>query len=245
MEARPDVTGKLSVVIPVRNEADGIRTMLDSLRDAFDVPVEILIIYDDDSDTTLPVVRSIIPPPGTDYRLIQNTLGRGPANALKAGFAAARGEALIVIMADQSDDLRALKPMLTLFDQGCDLVAGSRYMKGGEQIGGPWLKGKLSRLAGVSLNLAGLPTHDPTNSFKLYRTARLQNLFLESAGGFEINLEIVSKALRDGWRIGEVPSRWIDRTTGTSNFKLWRWLPRYLKWYGYALSGIAKDKLRS
>ena len=155
MEARPDVTGKLSVVIPVRNEADGIRTMLDSLRDAFDVPVEILIIYDDDSDTTLPVVRSIIPPPGTDYRLIQNTLGRGPANALKAGFAAARGEALIVIMADQSDDLRALKPMLTLFDQGCDLVAGSRYMKGGEQIGGPWLKGKLSRLAGVSLNLEG------------------------------------------------------------------------------------------
>jgi dolichol-phosphate mannosyltransferase len=236
------VIDKLSVVIPVRNEAEGIRAMLESLRDAFGVPAEILIVYDQETDSTLSVVRSISPPPGIEYRLVQNTLGRGPANALRAGFGAAEGDAVLVMMADQSDDLRAIKPMLARFDQGYDLVAGSRYMVGGEQIGGPWLKGKLSRLAGLSLNLIGLSTHDPTNSFKLYRASRLRDLSLESTGGFEINLEIVAKALRNGWRISEVPSRWVDRTSGSSNFKLWRWLPRYLKWYSYVVAGLIVGK---
>ena len=118
-------------------------------------------------------------------------------------------------------------------------------MPGGEQIGGPWLKGKLSRIAGRSLRLAGLPTCDPTNSFKLYRTERLRQLALESAGGFEINLEIVAKAWRAGWRITEVPSRWVDRTAGQSNFKLWRWLPRYLRWYGHALAGLTTSRPRT
>ena len=162
-------------------------------------------------------------------------MGPGPANALKAGFAAACGEARIVMMADMSDDLRALGPMIQKFDEGFDLVSGSRYMPGGEQIGGPWLKGRLSRMAGVSLGILGLPTRDATNSFKLYRTRRLHTLSLQSTHGFEISLEIVVKAWRAGWRIAEVPSRWIDRVAGKSNFKLLRWLPRYMKWYGYAL----------
>jgi dolichol-phosphate mannosyltransferase len=244
VETGPDVTQKLSIVMPVRNESDGIRAMLESLRGSFDAPTEILVIYDDDSDSTLPVVRAMTPSPDFEYRLIKNTFGRGPANALKAGFAAAVGDAIIVMMADRSDDLRALTPMLTLFDRGYDLVTGSRYMAGGEQVGGPWLKGKLSRAAGLSLNFIGLPIHDPTNSFKLYRTTRLRELSLEGGGGFEINLEIVTKAIRAGWQIGEVPSRWIDRTTGNSNFQLWRWLPRYLKWYRRAAAALLIGKLR-
>jgi dolichol-phosphate mannosyltransferase len=85
------------------------------------------------------------------------------------------------------------------------------------------------------LHLLGLHTHDPTNSYKLYRTERLHQLTLESASGFEINLEIVVKAWRAGWRITEVPARWVDRVAGQSNFKLWRWLPRYLRWYAQAV----------
>jgi dolichol-phosphate mannosyltransferase len=235
------VTTVLSIIIPVRNEADNIRSMIDDLSGALPNPAEILIVYDDESDTTLPVAKSLALRPGIECRAVRNSLGPGPANALRAGFAAARGEAVIVMMADRSDDLRALAPMAEKFDQGYDLVCGSRYMIGGEQVGGPWLKGKLSRMAGVSLNLLGLPTHDATNSFKLYRTARLRDLQLESAGGFEINLEIVAKAWRGGWRIGEVPSRWVDRVAGKSNFKLLRWLPRYLRWYLYALLTLARS----
>jgi dolichol-phosphate mannosyltransferase len=88
----------------------------------------------------------------------------------------------------------------------------------------------------LSLHALGLPSHDATNSFRLYRTRCLRSLELRSAGGFEINLEIIVKALRSGWRITEVPTRWTDRVAGRSNFKLLRWLPRYLKWYLYALA---------
>jgi dolichol-phosphate mannosyltransferase len=229
------VNGLLSIVIPVRNEAENIRPMLEGVAGALNVPAEILIVYDDESDTTLNVVNSLGATDRIDYHTVRNTLGPGPANALKAGFAAAAGEAVVVMMADRSDDLRALAPMIRKFDEGFDLVAASRYMPGGEQIGGPWLKSKLSRLAGLTLNLLGLPIHDATNSFKLIRTQRLRTLSLESTQGFEISLEIVVKAWRAGWRITEVPSRWIDRVAGKSNFKLLRWLPRYMKWYGYAV----------
>lgn len=233
----------LSIVIPVRNEAENIRPTLTKLADAVHVPAEILIVYDEESDPTLPVVRAMTPPPATEYRLVRNTIGRGPANALKAGFAAARGEALIVTMADLSDDWPAMPAMLAMFEDGYDLVSASRYMRGGTQVGGPWLKGKLSNAAGNSLHLLGLPTHDPTNSYKLYRTARLRELDLESDAGFEINLEIVAKAWARGWRIGEVPARWEDRVAGRSKFKLMRWLPKYLRWYAYAI-GVALSSRR-
>jgi glycosyltransferase involved in cell wall biosynthesis len=223
-------------VIPVRNEADNIGPMLGGVGDAITVPAEILLVYDDESDSTLPVIRALRPRRQIHYRPIRNAVGPGPANALKAGFAAAGGEAIVVMMADRSDDLRALRPMMEKFDAGYDLICGSRYVAGGEQVGGPWLKGKLSRLAGLSLHAAGLPVHDATNSFKLYRTRRLRSLELSSSTGFEINLEIIVKAWRRGWRIAEVPSRWVDRTSGRSNFKLVRWLPHYLKWYFYGLA---------
>jgi dolichol-phosphate mannosyltransferase len=225
------VRGPLSIVIPVRNEAENIRPMLEALARALEASAEVLIVYDNESDTTLPVVRSLAATRWIEYRTVRNDLGYGPSNALRAGFAAARGEALVVMMADMSDDLRALGPMIEKFEIGYDLVSGSRYMSGGEQVGGPWLKGKLSRMAGVSLNLLGLPVRDATNSFKLYRTERLHSLSLESNHGFEISLEITVKGWRAGWRITEVPARWVDRITGKSNFKLVRWLPWYAKWY--------------
>ncbi len=88
--------GPLSIVIPVRNEADNIRPMLEGLAHALEVPAEILIVYDADSDTTLPVVKLLAARPGIEYRTVKNLLGPGPSNAIKAGFAAARGVAVIV-----------------------------------------------------------------------------------------------------------------------------------------------------
>jgi hypothetical protein len=128
--------------------------------------------------------------------------------------------------------------MLAKIDEGFDIVAASRYMPGGDQIGGPPFKTFLSRLAGRSLYvLAGIPTRDPTSAFKMYRRSMLEKLQIESDRGFEISLEIVVKAHLAGYRITEVPTVWRDREEGESNFKLMRWLPRYLRWYGLALRG--------
>ena len=225
----------LSIVVPVYREGEAARPVLTTLATRAPTPHEILVVHDEANDPTVPVVESLRAA-HPQIRAVHNQLGRGPALALRAGFAAARGEAVLVTMADASDDPDDFAPMLAKLAEGCDLVAASRYMRGGRQIGGPRLKGLLSSTAGRSLNwLIGLPTADPTSAFKLYRKSMLDRLTIESDQGFELGLELTVKAFLGGYRIAEVPTTWRDREQGQSNFKLLRWLPRYLRWYGLAL----------
>ncbi len=141
-------------------------------------------------------------------------------------------------MADLSDDLSVVSSMVDLINhEGYDIVCASRYMRGGSQIGGPWLKGLMSRTAGLSLYwLSGFPTHDATNAFRAYRRSVLMDFPIESRGGFAYSLEITAKARAAGRRITEVPSTWRDRSAGRSQFKLRAWLPHYLRWFVYALT---------
>jgi dolichol-phosphate mannosyltransferase len=223
---------RLSVIIPVYREGEAARATIESVAAHAPQPHEILVVHDevavvDDLRRTYPQVRAL-----------HNQLGRGPALALRAGFAAAQGDAVLVTMADASDEPRDIAPMLEKIERdGYDLVAASRYMRGGRQLGGPPLKTFLSRSAGRSLHLlAGLPTSDPTSAFKMYRKSLLDRLDIESTRGFEVSLEIVVKTFLDGGRITEVPTTWRDRTEGQSNFRLMKWLPHYLRWYRLALS---------
>ena len=140
------------------------------------------------------------------------------------------------MMADLSDDFPRVEEMVRRAEKGADVVCASRYMRGGKQIGGPWFKKLLSRSAGVSLYwLAGLPTHDPTNSFKAYRTEFLKRTPIESTAGFCLGMELTVKAHFAGSRVEEVPAVWYDRTGGESRFRLWKWLPLYLTWYAWAV----------
>ena len=222
----------LSFVIPVYQEGENIGPLLDALAATADLRShEILLVYDRDDDSTLPVVERLSPRFPT-LRTVKNAYGGGARKALLTGFAAARGEGICVVMADLSDDLRLLPRMQALLSEGFDLVCPSRYMPGGRQVGGPPLKGFLSRWAGRSLHfLAGLPTRDPTNNFKLYRTSMLRGLEIETEGGFEVALEITVKAWKAGYQVAELPAEWRDRTAGTSRFRMWQWIPRYLRWY--------------
>lgn len=235
----------LSIVVPVYREGEAARPVLTALAERAPRPHEILVVHDEPDDPTVAVVAAL----QADYpqvRAVLNRLGRGPARALRAGFAAAQGEAVLVTMADASDEIADIAVMLARLEEGYDLVAASRYMRGGRQEGGPPVKGLLSRAAGVSLHwLVGLPTADPTSAFKMYRAAMLERLSIESDAGFEIALEITVKAHLAGFRIAEVPTTWRDRVAGQSNFKLLKWLPRYLRWYGLALrKGVGRGRAR-
>ena len=149
-------------------------------------------------------------------------------------------------MADGSDEPHVVDPMVSLAQDGADVVAASRYMRGGRQIGGPPLKRLLSRAAGLTLHwFAGVPTHDPTNNFKLYSRRFLDSVEIESTAGFELALELTVKATLDGRRVAEVPTTWRDRTAGQSNFKLRKWLPHYLHWYRVAFVGRWIGRKRS
>ncbi len=165
------------------------------------------------------------------------------ATSLVAGFAtpsrqgcAPPAPVVVVMMADLSDDFPKVLPMVSRTEAGAAVVCGSRYMRGGQQIGGPLLKRILSRGAGLSLYwLAGLPTHDATNSFKAYRRDFLEATPIESTAGFSLGLELTVKAHFQGRRVEEIPAVWQDRSAGQSRFRLWKWLPLYLRWYFWAL----------
>lgn len=236
---KPEVT----FVIPVYNEPDSIEATLRSLRAEVRAEHDILVVYDFDEDTTVPVVRAL----GSEMpevRLLRNDLGRGVLNAMKTGIAASTAPYVIVSMADGSDDYRDVDAMVALARDGADVVAGSRYMKGGRQIGGPRLKSLLSRAAGLSLHLlGGVATHDATNNFKLYGRDLLDSVTIESEGGFELALELTVKATLDGRTVAEVPTTWRDRSAGESNFKMRAWLPRYLRWYGALFAGRIRGLL--
>jgi dolichol-phosphate mannosyltransferase len=224
-------------VMPVYNEGANIARALEEIARSVPLLKRVLIVYDFDGDDTVPVVRGL----ADRYPwavLHRNEMGRGVVNAVKAGIRATDAEVVIVTMADLSDDLSAVPRMVELIrDGGYDIVCASRYMRGGRQVGGPLLKGLMSRTAGLSLYwLGGLPTHDATNAFRAYRRSVLVDFPIESTGGFAYSLEITAKAHAAGRRITEVPSVWRDRSAGQSRFRLRAWLPHYLKWYGFALT---------
>jgi glycosyltransferase involved in cell wall biosynthesis len=227
---------ELSIVLPVYNEGAAVEPVLRGLEAAIRTTHEILVVYDFDEDTTVPVVRRLADELSA-VRLLRNDLGRGVLNAMKAGIAASSGPYILVSMADGSDPPEIIDPMVTLARSGADVVAASRYMRGGRQIGGPRLKRLLSRAAGLTLHwFAGVPTHDATNNFKLYSRRFLDSVTIESSAGFELALELTVKATAEGWQIAEIPTTWRDRTSGKSNFRMRKWLPHYLHWYRSAFA---------
>lgn len=233
-----DSTPVLSIVIPVYNEGENVvptlRGVVERTRTR---PLEVLVVHDFDEDTTVPVVKRLqaeMP----ELRLHRNTLGRGVLNAMKSGLRAARAQYVLVSMGDGSDDPDDIDRMYELARAGADVVAGSRYMRGGRQLGGPLLKRSMSRAAGLSLHwLGGIPVHDATSNFRLYSKRLLNQVTIESTGGFELGIELTVKAYLLGMKVAEVPTTWRDRTAGTSRFQLWQWLPRYLKWYRAGIAG--------
>jgi glycosyltransferase involved in cell wall biosynthesis len=228
------VTPRVSVVIPVYNEGDTIGVCLGRLLDAITLPCEILVVYDSVDDTTRPYVEKIAK---DEPRVVPtlNTLGRGPAYAIRYGIEHAAADVVVVTMADGSDDPTQVDALTHLVERGVVVAAASRYMPGGRQIDGPFVKSTFSRFAGVTLCwFARVGTHDATSSFKGYDRAFIQEVGIESEAGFEIAIELVAKARRRRRPVAEIPTIWLERTTGASNFKMWKWLPRYFHWYFYA-----------
>jgi glycosyltransferase involved in cell wall biosynthesis len=225
----------LSVVIPVYNEGANFKALWGEIASSIQTPFSAIVVYDFDADNTVPVVKEVIASGETRLSLLRNAYGRGVTGAIKTGLEAVKSGPVLVTMADLSDEMTQVDRMYELYLQGYDLICGSRYMRGGKLIGGPFFKQLLSRMSGLTLHyFRGVPTHDATNSFKLYDSQMVRELKVESVAGFELGLELTVKAFLNGYRIAEIPSVWRDRTAGTSRFRVMHWMPHYLKWYFYA-----------
>lgn len=224
----------LTIVIPVYDEGENLREWYREASPHLPAGTRVRVVYDFEEDNTLPVARALAKE-GAPVETLRNQQ-KGVLGALVTGLRSVPEGPVIVSMADLSDDLAIIPQMVRAWEEGAKVVVASRYMRGGRQIGGPWLKGQLSRWGGVSLHyLAGFPSHDATNSFRLYDGAFVQTLTFESVGGFEIGFEITLKAWMAGARVVEIPATWRDRVRGESRFNLRKWLPLYARLWTRAL----------
>jgi glycosyltransferase involved in cell wall biosynthesis len=237
---------RVSVVIPVYNEGDSIVPCLDRILAGVTLPCEVLVVYDDAADTTVAPLRKYAE---ADARVVPalNGYGSGPARAIRYGIDHVHAPVVVVTMADGSDDAEQIDELCKLVERGVVVAAASRYMSGGQQIDGPFAKSQLSRLAGLSLFwFARVGTRDATNSFKAYSVDFVREVHIDSDTGFEIGIELVAKARRLRRPVAEIPTIWLERAYGASNFKVARWIPRYLKWYRFAFGPkLSLDEVRA
>jgi dolichol-phosphate mannosyltransferase len=225
---------RVSVVIPAYNEGDAIVAALDRIFESVKLDAEVLVVVDSMDDTTVPVIENYAL---TEPRLqcLINDYGRGPAQAIRWGIDHAKARTVVVTMSDGCDDPRQIDDLVRLVERGVVVAAASRYMPGGQQVGGPRFKSFLSRSAGKSLQFfTDAGTRDATNSFKAYSRQFVQDVGIDSRDGFEIGLELTAKARRLRLPVAEIPTIWLDRQLGESNFQLSKWIPKYLKWYRFA-----------
>lgn len=229
----PTEQPEVSIVIPAYNEDEAIERSIRRISEAVHSAFEVVVVVDSPEDSTIRAVEAYDADPGVVRVLVQD--GRGPAAAIRYGIQHSHAPVVVVTMADGSDDPACIDPMVRLVERGCVIAAASRYMPGGQQIGGPKLKSWMSRSAGKSLKwFAGVSTTDATNSFKAYNKTFVEEVGIDSENGFEVGIELVAKARRLRLPIAEVPTIWLDRDFGDSRFQMKAWLPHYLQWYRFA-----------
>lgn len=233
----------LTIIIPVLNEEDAVSETLQAVIGA--VPdTDIVVVDDHSTDGTQKIVESFAAE-HPRVRLVQNQMQPGFANALKTGFKTATTEFVLPVMGDLCDEVARIPEMLEVcLDGDCDLVCGSRYIKGGRKEGGPRIQTFFSWLFGVTIHvLTGISTHDISNSFKMYRRSVLEAITIESRM-FEVSMEMTLKVFFQGGKVAEVPTVWLHRKQGESKFRPLPLVSAYGRWYVYAVSGAIKRRLR-
>lgn len=232
------------MVIPAFNEGESIQPGLIRILDSIKTDSEVTVVVDSPDDSSIePVVE--LSSKYKNLKHLVNDYGPGPASAIKFGVDNTESEIVIVTMADGCDDPSQVDDLAKLVQRGVVIAAASRYMPGGQQVGGTRFKRFLSRTAGVSFALfTGVGTRDATNSYKAYSRNFIREVGIDSKHGFEIGLELTAKARRTRQPVAEIPTTWIDRSFGQSNFKLSKWVPKYLYWYLYGLGFFSLRKVQ-
>jgi glycosyltransferase involved in cell wall biosynthesis len=225
--------GELDIIIPVYNEGENIRAVLTTLGDHVKTPFRVLICYDRDDDDTLAALDGFH---DTRFHIVRvKNRGKGAFGAVVTGFAESTAPAVLVFPADDDYNAPRLDAMVQRFREGCDIVCASRFIPGGKMVGCPPLKAAIVRSSAQVLHhVARVPSHDPSNGFRLFSQRLLRALPLESTEGFTYSIELLVKCHRLRWRIGEVAVEWHERKSGQSRFKVIRWLPAYFRWFKYA-----------
>lgn len=223
--------GRLSIIVPARNEEDHIATTLDRLASALreaGISFEILVVNDNSSDRTEETLQGLqgqIP----ELRYANNTPPNGFGWAVRRGLAEFDGDIVAIVMADGSDDPQDVVAFHCKIQEGYDCVFGTRFSRGGKSHGYPLVKFILNRLVNRVIQvLFWTSCDDVTNAFKMYRRQVVSGLYPLLSQHFNLTVELPLKAIVRGYKYGVVPNAWYNRTSGESKWKIKEMGSRYL-----------------
>jgi dolichol-phosphate mannosyltransferase len=164
-----------------------------------------------------------------EVRLLQNGPPHGFGRAIIHGFEHMSGDAVVIMMADESDDCRDVVRYWKTLNDGWDAVFGSRFVKGGGVIDYPWLKLRLNRMANLFIQLLfGISLNDTTNAFKAYRRSVIEGSQPLLSAHFNLTVEIPLKVIVRGYSWVVIPITWRNRRTGAAKLKIQEMGSRYL-----------------
>lgn len=235
---------KLTIIMPVRNESANLKMILKIIDALMEAPYEILIVYDSPDDDSIPIAQEM-QKKNKSVKPLHNTLGRGVINAVRTGVAAAKGEYVLILPADDMGAIFGIGKMLTEIEKGYDLVSATRYAKGGKVVGGAVTSRLLSRVANeLFILFAGSALTDSTVGIKIFKKEAFNKINFECKPvGWAFAFEMAIKAQMLGFRMSEVPIVSINRFYGgTSTFKLNKWIAEYIRWFLWGLRNVRFNK---
>src|SRR5262245_41670970 len=220
----------LSVVIPTHNEEGAIASTIEHLHVELrlnEIPHEIVPVDDGSTDSTWKIICQLqerIP----SLNAVQNTGENGYGRAVCMGFDHARGDAVVVMMADESDDCRDVVRYWRLLNEDWDAICGPRFLRGAVVIGYPVHKLLINRLANWFLRLIfNVPFTDFTNAFKAYRREALDGCRPLLSPHFNLTIELPLKIVVRGYSWTSMPITWRNRRSGMSKLKIGEMGSRY------------------
>ena len=221
----------LSVVIPARDEEGCIASTLEHLHlelQMNSVPHEIIVVDDGSTDKTIQILKDECQKI-SELKIVQNSGMHGFGRAIVHGLNNISGDAVVIMMADESDDPRDVVRYWKKLNEGYDCVFGSRFANGGGVIDYPKLKLLLNRLANLFIKFLfrhGL--NDTTNAFKAYRNTVIDGIRPILSPHFNITVELPLKAVVRGYSYTTIPITWRNRRTGAAKLKIKEMGSRYL-----------------